>query len=759
MIISLDTETTGTDLRHGAKAYLVTAATEAGDILYWEWDVDPLTREPDVREPDVAEICDLLGSADEVVLQNPKFDYAALRATDTRLVSRWDWSKVRDTLIAGHLLASNLPHDLTAMAVQYVGVDIEGYERKAKEVVESCRRHCRSRLKDWRIAKAGLPEMPSTKGQAWKSDMWLPRALVKHLWEMSPAFEAWTAREGAFLRHGRYVPGARPVVLDTFAPEGEEGWELRPPEMGGSDERWAVTADYANKDSEITLLIWYSQSRRIKQRKLWANYTHRLGLLPVSAEMEARGVTFSAGRAKDLIDQCEAKSLEEGLTCVEIAASSGHKLKLPASGVNASLRGYVFGNRDFYNRYGGDTRYERKSVLRTERSGEPALNEKAINFYSAVIPSRNKDAAFLRHLLAKRKADKAVEYLEGYLRYALPLRRGRGQAVGEDWHVLYPNLNPCGTHTLRWSHKNPNSANISKKEGSNLRWCFGPPEWWEWWSMDARGIEDRLPAYESREPLLIEIFEKADKPPYYGSNHLLRFHTVYPDVWAKVEAEVGTDQVGPTCKKRFASTYYQWTKNGGFAVQYGAVDPPEGGGTADRAFHKQGAHALLKARFDKLEALNQYWIRFAEKHGYVETMPSRFIDPERGYPVMCTRTEWGGVLPTIPLNYHIQSTAMQWTNTAMIRTGDRLREWRREGFDAWLVMQGHDELVFAMPRDPDVLAHREAEKNGIPAPEGSNLWRARVLQRLMEQGGDDIGVPTPVSVEYHSHNWKEGVSM
>ena len=110
-MISLDTETTGLDLRHGAKPFLVTTCNEDMVNCYWEWDVDPLTRQPIVPVEDLHEINDVIASAETLVLQNPKFDYAALRTVmdgkDGRPKLWWDWSKVRDTLLAGHLLASN----------------------------------------------------------------------------------------------------------------------------------------------------------------------------------------------------------------------------------------------------------------------------------------------------------------------------------------------------------------------------------------------------------------------------------------------------------------------------------------------------------------------------------------------------------------------------------------------------------------------------------------------------------------------------
>jgi hypothetical protein len=44
-------------------------------------------------------------------------------------------------------------------------------------------------------------------------------------------------------------------------------------------------------------------------------------------------------------------------------------------------------------------------------------------------------------------------------------------------------------------------------------------------------------------------------------------------------------------------------------------------------------------------------------------------------------------------------------------------------------------------------------------PKASNLGKVRVLQRLMESCGPDIGVPTPVNLEYHEVNWAKGLPI
>jgi hypothetical protein len=333
--------------------------------------------------------------------------------------------------------------------------------------------------------------------------------------------------------------------------------------------------------------------------------------------------------------------------------------------------------------------------------------------------------------------------MEGYERYWLPL----GDSVV--WVRLHPSLNPTGSDTLRFSSSNPNEQNISKKEGFNLRYMFGPAPGREWWSCDAKNIELRLPAYEAGEQAMIELFEHPDDPPYFGSNHLLNAHILHPQRFEECRDEKGNVD-GRIFKKKYASTWYQWTKNGDFAVQYGAQKES---GTADRAFHVQGGQELIEKRLGKISELNQKMIDMARKVGHVETMPDRTVDPDRGYPLLCTRTRWGSIKPTVPLSYHVQGSAMWWMQCAMIKCHAYLEglNGRPEGKQGYyLIMQIHDEMVFDFPKRYKVVKGK---------PVYGNLAVIRNCMKLMESCGDDIGVPTPVSCEYHAETWAEGVSV
>jgi DNA polymerase I-like protein with 3'-5' exonuclease and polymerase domains len=730
-MLAIDTECTGVDFRHGARPFFVTTCDDEGKKTHWEWDVDPVTRQPEIPPGDLAEIKVLFDqakgwskfSADvrerhALVFQNAKFDIHMLASILPGILDGFPWILVRDTLPAGHLLGSNLPHNLTDMASEYLGEDIQPYEDRLKKATQEARRvvqSARQRLKKgkgdeedeqlaaFRIAGAGLPEMPSAKGECWRQDYWLPRALC------------------AFFGH-----------------EPDHPW-------------WTVLSAYALKDSETTMLLWLALRAEIDRRGLGKVFAAVPCRLPEIAHgMERRGITLNDGRRLSLTRRYVTEGEAAGGVCRRIAADRGYELVLPDGNVNRSLTEFMYGKRGL----------SLLPLKRSPKTGNPSLDRATLEEYEATLEAADQ-LEFIESLLGRRRRSTAATYLKGYGRFMLPLGCEDPGAVaeylcsrvsdGDGWFRLFPSLNPTGTDTLRWSFKNPNSANISKQEKFNIRFVFGPAPGREWWSLDAKNLELRLPAYLCDEKEMIALFEKPDEPPYYGSNHLLNFHTVYPDIWEAALREVGFEKVGPHCKERYEASWYQWCKNGDFAKLYGCQERK-----GDATFHRKGAYRQIDDRFRRMAELNRRVVRGAEKKGYVETIPDRTVDPDHGYPLLVSRTE-RGVEPTKPLCYMIQGSAMWWTDKAMVRCSDRLTEWGREdGYDGNIAIQQHDELVFDLPKVGDPVA----EMKGLAPGGSSNLNRVRILRSLMEMGGStDFGIPTPVGMKYHPTHWGEGVTL
>jgi DNA polymerase I-like protein with 3'-5' exonuclease and polymerase domains len=692
-LISLDTETTGLDAEHGCRVFFVTI-TDADGTLFWEWDVDPMTRKPKVPLKDKHEIQRRIAAADIIALQNAKFDAKMLFMSAILQEKDWPWEKVRDTHLAGHLLNSDQPHDLTTMASVYLKLNIHDFEVKMKRAIKDAVRTVKELYPDWKIAKEGLPGLPSAKGTSViANDMWLPRALA---------------------------------TADNY-PEDHEFW--------------TVLQDYGNADSQVTRLLCIEQEKRIKYQKLEAIYAARLKLLPIVCRMERTGLSLNRVKLQDLKMLYTQASQEAEKICLDIAAQHDYPLELPKGASNKSLTNFVFG----YDVVSDEGKFIRRvpclnlpSVKTSKKTGANSLDKTVLEEYEATLEP-GPSLEFVKALRGKRKRDTAISYMESYQKFWINERPG--------WYRLFPSLNPVGTNTLRWSSANPNEQNISKQEGFNLRFMFGPAPGREWWSLDAKNIELRIPAYEAGESEMIDLFENPDKPPYFGSNHMLIFDTLHPEKFA---------EHGINVKKVYASTWYQWTKNGNFAVQYGAQNMADGSGTADKAYHVKGAQTIIEKRFTKIKRLNEQMIEHANKYGYVRTIPDKTIDPKKGYPLVCTQNKWGKIRPTVPLNYHVQGTAMHWMCKAMLRCSEYLEELNEEfKYDIrlittqgyYLAAQVHDELVFDFPRGTG------------PKPWLTNLPKIRRIKRLMEEGGNDLGFPTPVSCEYHSEDWSEGISV
>lgn len=751
-MIALDTEATGVDFYHGSRPYFVTIAKDSKEQIFYEWSIDPLTRQPNIPAADIYEIRDYLamlgrwstfdsGTVErhKIVLQNSKYDVTALASIG---IDNFPWHQCHDTLVAAHILASNQPHDLTSLALIYLSIDIQPYEDALHDACISARRLAKKEFPDWQLAQAGLPSMPSAKSvskekvqrggeseRLWKADAWLPRALVERWWLESASYNQYQRL---------YGPRATIAMVEPCACD---GWEYHPPELDDlnpdkNDDPfnlykpvhswWTVLRDYSNTDSAVTLLLWPVLVKELKRRGLWKIYQWKNRLMHLAYRLERNGVTYNLATLQQLEQELSAQSQACRRRCAKIAQDKGYALDLPKKGLNNSLRQFCFSTAA--NCLGLPT-------VKVTPKGVPSLDKYAVADYKLTLEPGSAALEFLTSLIDGRKMDTGLGFLESYRKFGIPCT-----ADGESGFVrLHPQFNPCGTDSTRFSSSNPNAQQLSRQEKINLRKCFGPLPGREWYSADAKNIELRIPAYYAGEPDMIALFEKANEPPFYGSSHLLNFSIIYPDIWAKELQEVGLEKVGPHIKSKYDGSWYTYAKNTGLGIQYRA-----GRTTADKAAHREGSYDKIVNRFARLHGpggLNEHLLTFARKHGYVESIPSKSIDPRHGYPLMVARNEHGKVLDTTPLNYVVQSTAGDWMGQALLRCQEQLDEWYEEdSFNGFITLTVHDELVFDLPK---------VENNG-------NLWRVQRLRELMEQGGVDINVPTPVSVERHTESWADG---
>lgn len=671
-MIAIDTETSGLDFFHGAKPFLVTLCNEENENTWYEWDVDPLTRQPFVPPEDLDEL-NQLAQEESFVLHNAKFDAHGLERIGVTL----DWMQIDDTLIMAHLVNSLANKDLTTLTLVHLGVNVQPLEDKVEVAVKEARRYCKKEYPDWRLAKEGLSDMPSIKQSSdhkedkpWKNDMWLLRAIAQ-----------------------------------------EENYPDDHP-------NWTLCADYANSDTFATINLRKVLLDIIKEKGLLEIYKERLKVLPVIFDMEEKGLTANLKRFHKLKTEYGEKFNAKSQRCLNIAESQGFDLELPKSGLNNSLRTFCFSQE-----------YLDLPVVKRTPKGNSSLDKDAKETYLFTLDGMKK--RFIQSLDTRSKLATALSYMDSYEKFML-------KTPVEDLVTLHSSVNPTGTKTLRMSSQNPNQQQISKQASvheHSLRYIFGPPPGYLWASIDYDNLELRIPAYECQEPTMLELFESPDAAPFFGSYHLLIASILHEKEWSDCLKDAGAEGAGDLFKKRYKSDLYQWTKNGNFAEMYGAVDKPGGQGTADKAFHMPGAQSIISEKLEKKSKLNSYWISQAQEYGYVETMPDKEVNPDKGYPLYCGKNKWGKVLATVPLNYHVQGTACWVVMRAMTKCQEALNDW-----DGWrIVMNVHDEIVFEFP-----------EKSRYKP-------KLRRVRSIMEGMGDCIGVKLTCGVDLHTNNWSQSI--
>lgn len=676
--LGVDTECTGLDILHGCRPFMLSTCDEDENYRIWEWEVNPLTRTPIIPPKEKAEV-QLWLKGRRLVFHHAKFDVRALASIGIEL----DWNLIEDTLTKHHVLASGEEHGLKAIGLDLL--DMDDLDQKAlRDAVIECRRI--GKQLGWRIAAPFDPHFPAMKDapkDGWYvMDMWLPREVARH----------------------RKLPLSHPY--------------------------WSLCHTYNLRDTCRTVGVDIVTSAGLQELGYEHLYKTRAKLHKITYDMETQGVTVSLKRAKSLGAEFSKQSSEHKAICFKLAGSKLKNIN-SSSQVKEILHGPTFGIPVI--------KYTPPSTKYPD--GQPKLDKEVITELLDTLPHSSKSWSFLDHLFKSRKCAKAAADLKDYRLRAIP------HPNHKDFVTLHGNTNITGTDTVRFSHSNPNLGNISKKEDRktgedyNVRRAFGPAPGREWYSIDYSNIELRIFAYASGDKELIKAFESG------YSVHLIVAEVVYPREWEEIQKTIKLDkaaaldaakkgftliewlrrETGKQFKKLYESTFYQWVKNGDFALIYGA-----GIQKADRTYHAKGAYHLIRKRFPYIDSFMQDKNEEA-KQGFITTLG--------GYPLQVPRDR-----PHVAVNYFVQGSAAWCMVLAMIRVQEYLDALNESlgltGYDCYqMILTVHDELDFDFPlhqRNHQVITQ---------------------VALLMESSGVDIGIPTPVEIERHANNWAEGKTV
>lgn len=720
-MFSYDTETTGTDLWHGCLPFFFAIThslpeKEEGLNEWYEWDVDPFTRQPKVNYEELNQLCDCLCSG-PVVMHNANFDILAtekiLQFAKVDYSLDWLWENIEDTCIASHVLENLWSHSLKELRNSLLLID-DYRQNNLRIATNHARRIVRTKTfikahGEWRIADSSDPHWPAVdkapkeKNEEisgwWYLDTWLPRAIAT----LAPEFLPKENHEQSVNTNHSDRNNDKRSQLPTRKREAKHrrNGECESRNSGllpsAKTHSWStVLRDYALEDSESTIVLWELLQRELEKAGLWEQYTERKRLLKVTHDMVKEGVTVTPQIHTDA-ERYINKAKTEEEKAVKIL-SSDDKEKTPKQDINIQsdkpteinirsdkqLQKALFQNRGL-------------PILVKTETGQPSVAAPALK--ALWLMSEDEETSrLLQSILLSRNNEKAAGYLSSYRKWATKA-------------TIHPSINITGTKFTRQSLSSPNLQNIGTgkelADGQidyNLREDFGPLPGNKWLSYDYSNIELRIWGYECGNKEFIWCFEN-DTPVHY-----LIACELHPEL-KNMPPEIYKED------KR-----YKRTKNGNFAIIYGSSP-----NKADITYGVPGAYERLSKRFPEVRQFTEKLFGQVKSRGYIETLT--------GYRLHIPYND-----PHKAVSGKVQGTAGAIIGRAMIDCHEALES--RPELKTKMILQIHDELVF---------------KAQVSNPYDQEI--KELIRHNMEKQGERIGIPLPVGGKEHLVNWSDGTAI
>ncbi|HKV64594.1 MAG TPA: DNA polymerase I [Candidatus Acidoferrum sp.] len=235
---------------------------------------------------------------------------------------------------------------------------------------------------------------------------------------------------------------------------------------------------------------------------------------------------------------------------------------------------------------------------------------------------------------------------------------------------LHTSFSQTGTATGRLSSSDPNLQNIPIRTelGREIRAAFVAEKGKVLLSADYSQIELRIMAHFSKDPVLVEAFRNGE------------------DIHARTAQEVfGIGPMAQTAEHRRAAK----------AINFGIIYGLSPFGLAQQLdIEQKEAAKFINAYFTRYRGVKEYLdnvIAETRKTGVAKTLFGRIRPiPEINSPQMQLRN----FAERTALNSPLQGTAADLIKLAMINIDQRLTE---EEFEAKMILQVHDELLFEVP--------------------------------------------------------------
>lgn len=662
-LVGFDTEATGLDVPKKCQPFAVGLANENLDHWYCEWDVDPKTRRVSPNPADLKYLRTILSSPKVTKVGfNVPFDVMGLWGIGLDVVTPYHDSQVQFK----RARANEYKYSAKYLGEKYLNIPTDD-EKELQEVTVIARRI--ARRYGWRIA-----EKQEYGKDPVKADYWLPRMIHKLL------------------------PGEYRAKLPENAKD--------------------LCRIYCLKDCDRALLS-HALLNEVMGEKERKGYEKEMRLMPIVVDMQKIGWRVYM----DKVEESRRVLMREVEECKR---KINRWATVPLDKfTNATIAELL------YDELGCVSHDGKRSVDRN---------------HLEIIDHEVADL-----VLTMRDNEGCVDKFLNSFEYCAT-KEG-------DEMVMYPQFNQVGARTFRFSANRPPIQTIpdagKSKSNMSARQCIGPREGWVWYMIDYSSLQVRIFADLAEDETMLTALRNGVKP--HAAAARMAWNGEGNTAGLKIISNTVSlpeyrDPVIKWCKEHDIADLVEkedWDLIGTALLEsheFDIVDAEHaigaekaysnaktifflklfGGGAAKAAkglkCSVKEAAATLKqyeGAMPKLVKFSRDIIRFAKKHGYVETPYGDIIHVDPGF-------EYKGV------NYIVQGSEAAFVKDRMLAAHELI-----EGTPWRLFGQIHDEICFTVPKGQD---------------------DKRTLKKIVQCLEDNTGhfdIETPCSVDRIDKYWNQ----
>jgi DNA polymerase-1 len=445
---------------------------------------------------------------------------------------------------------------------------------------------------------------------------------------MSYAMHAGLHNHGMDELSDRYL-GYQPISIKTLLGSGKSQITF---------DRVAIddAVRYAAEDADVTLRLWQAFKPKLHRAKVTTVYeTLERPLVPVLADMEMAGIKVDRDTLRGMSNVFAQKlvQLEE-----EIHGIAGEKFNV---GSPKQL---------------GEILFDRLQVPGGEKGKTGAYGTGAdiLEDITTLEDSHPQGARLAARILDWRQIAKLKSTYTDALQ----------EAINPDTGRVHTSYSIAGANTGRLASTDPNLQNIPVRteEGRRIREAFVAPPGRVLVSLDYSQIELRILAHIADIPELRKAFEDG-----------IDIHALTASEMFNVPLDQMTSDIRRKAK----------------AINFGVIYGISGFGLArNLRIPRAEAQGFIDRYFERFPGIRGYMsdtVKFAQEHGYVQTLFGRKINT----PEINAKGPGAGFAKRAAINAPIQGTAADVIRRAMIRMPEAIA-----GLDAKMLLQVHDELLF-----------------------------------------------------------------